>query len=157
MLQNEEIEQVYHIMSSPWLKKNLDFNCLKCFRMKELGMIITNYNHGWGKVWILILEILTFVRFFLIFLTIPGRVSSHLPNKKILLSFHLAERRTTNPKVVHIPLQVQVFGFSPLWSVWHGQDEHDITSRVSWTLIFKNPMSSLYIFKCWMMNVFAQE
>ena len=51
MLQNEDIEQVYHIGSSPWLRKNSDFNCLKCFRMKELGMIITNYNHGWGNVW----------------------------------------------------------------------------------------------------------
>ena len=52
MFQNEGTEQVYHIMSSTWLKMNLDFNNLKCFRIKELSMIVTNYlNHGWGKVW----------------------------------------------------------------------------------------------------------
>ena len=33
--------QVYHIMFSLCLEKNLDFNCLKCSRMKKLSKFIT--------------------------------------------------------------------------------------------------------------------
>ena len=53
MLQNEEFEQVHYRISSSWLKKILDFSCLKCSEMKNLSMFITEYLlHGWRKFWI---------------------------------------------------------------------------------------------------------
>ena len=54
--QNERFQNVHHRISSPWLKKILDFDDLKCSRMKDFNMFITEYlHHGWRNFWILML------------------------------------------------------------------------------------------------------
>ena len=43
---NEQVNYTY----SPWLKKSLDFNCLKCSKMKNLSQFLTEYlHHGCRK------------------------------------------------------------------------------------------------------------
>ena len=53
---NEAFQNVNHRISSPWLKKILDFDDLKCSRMKDFNMFITKYLHNsWRDFWILII------------------------------------------------------------------------------------------------------
>ena len=43
---NEQVNYTY----SPWLKKSLDFNFLKCSKMKNLSQFLTEYlHHGCKK------------------------------------------------------------------------------------------------------------
>ena len=54
--QNEGFQNVHHRISSSWLKKILDFDDLKCSRMKDFNMFITKYlHHGWRNFWILMI------------------------------------------------------------------------------------------------------
>ena len=45
MHQNDEIQIVHHRIYSPWLKKILDFDHLKCSRMNDFKTFITEYLH----------------------------------------------------------------------------------------------------------------
>ena len=54
MLQNEGFQHIYHKISSPWLKRFLNFDDLKYTRMKHFKTFITEYlHHGWKKIGIL--------------------------------------------------------------------------------------------------------
>jgi hypothetical protein len=54
--QNEGFQNVHHRISSLWLKKILDFDDLKCSRMKDFNMFIPKYlHHSWRDFWILMI------------------------------------------------------------------------------------------------------
>ena len=51
MLQNEGFQQVYHRISSPWLKKILKFRTLKIIRMKDFLITPVHINFEYIIFW----------------------------------------------------------------------------------------------------------
>ena len=98
---NEAFQNVHHRISSPWLKKNWDFDDLKCSGMKDFNTFITKYlHHGWRDFWILI-----------IWNTPEWRISKSIRIEKIFLapvSFHGSHWNST-PFLLWVQMSLHSF------------------------------------------------